>query len=249
MRLILFVALATVITLTSPAWGAKLQGKVVVSKGLVESLAEQEREEADAQRAYYWNEPNGMIPVRPPAVRPNSDLAMVLVKEGAAAPTPDELTTVKVRAASLERNVVVTRPGSTIRFRNVGPFDHELYSPGMPGFKPERQSRDAFRPIEFAKEGIFEVRCQLQPHFRGYVVVTNATTVVPMRKDGTFSIDELEPGKYTIKVFHRGSWIHEQKFEVAEDKREVQVEVKLASPGAASSPPAGAAEKDAKPEG
>ena len=111
---------------------------------------------------------------------------MVLTREGAKPPGPSDVETVKVHAGGLKRNVLVTRPGSTIKFKNVDPFEHSLYSPTYSVFKPEHQANGAVRTMEFTEEGIFEIRCKLVPSFRAYVVVSKATIVVPMNADGTF---------------------------------------------------------------
>jgi hypothetical protein len=51
------------------------------------------------------------------------------------------------------------------------------------------------------------------------------------------------PGKYSIRVFHNGAWLKDQKFEIASERGDVPVEVKLEAPGAA-----GAGAKPTQPE-
>jgi plastocyanin len=204
MRVMAIVAFAIVLSAATMAEAARVTGKIVISPELLESITALERKTAESGRAYYWNEPNGIAPVRPPQIDPSSDIAVVVTKEGAPSPGPDELSTVKVRAGSMEPRVITTRPGSTIRFRNVDPLDHELYSPNLPNFRPEHQSNGAFRPIEFSEEGIFEIKCKLFSHFKAYVVVTKSTFIVPVQKDGSFSLSDLQDGKYILKVFHEG---------------------------------------------
>lgn len=209
-------------------WSATLKGKISVNNTLRAELDKADKKETDSR--CYWNEPNGITSVVPPNIDPATDIAVVLTREGAEAPKPDDLATVIVRAADLERKVLVTRPGSTIRFRNEGPFDHELYSIGLDSFRPEKQSSGAFRPIEFAKEGDYEVRCKLMPHFKAYVVVTSATAIVEVARDGTFTVDNLVPGKYVFKIFYSGEWIKHESFEVKDDtKREVSLQIELSA--------------------
>jgi len=210
------------------AHATKVNGKIVVTQKLRESLAD--AESRDPRTSGYWNEPNGLRQVDPPMVDPSKDLGVIIMKEGATAPAADEVTTVEVKAGSLARNVVVVRPGSRIKFLNVDPFDHSLYSPGMDGFGPEQQSRKAFRPIDFKAEGIHEIRCKLLTHFKGWVVVTPATMVLEVKESGEFTLEEMEPGKYTVKVFLAGRWFHEQSFEVTGKEKEQLIEVKLDAP-------------------
>jgi hypothetical protein len=236
-RFAVITAVMSATLVATPALATKLVGKIIVTKEFRESLKEGDKPAAGSRLEGYWNQPNGIIPVQPPRVDPSRDLGVVIFKEGAKPPGPDKLTTVKVRTGSMERNVIVTRPKSTLRLRSVDPFDHELYSPEVKGFIPERQAEGAFRPLELPKEGIYHIRCKLMPHFNAYVVVTNATYVVEVDRKGKFKLDELEPGDYTLKVFHGGKWVHEQKFEVTDEKKkkEVELEVKLSGKAAPKS--------------
>lgn len=228
MRAAAIVAGVIIYLAAFPAQATKLSGKVIVTPELKEEISKLERKQAESNRTYYWNEPNGIIPVRSLRINPATDIALVIFQEGALEPKPDELFTVKVHAGAMERKVVVTRPGSTVRFRNVDPFDHELYSPKIAGFKPERQSNGAFRPIQFTQEGVFEVRCKLMPHFKAHVVVTKATFIPEVEANGAFLLSDFKPGAYTVKVFYNGKWIHKQSFKIA-NQREVKLEVKLSS--------------------
>lgn len=221
-----------------------LSGKIIVTTKFLDSLEAAQKDQDNTAKAYYWNEPNGISPVRPPRVNPNEDLGVVLLRKGDSANTPEKLTTVKVRAGGLEPGVLITRPGSTVRFRSVDPFEHELYVSGMESFKPELQSKGQFRHIEFANEGIFEVRCKTMPHFRAYIVVVNAGQFVNVKPDGEFSSENLEPGEYELKVFHGGSWIHTQTVSIPEgSKKDVKVDVSLES-GASSEQASAEAKKE-----
>ncbi len=239
-----FLALAVCLG-AGPAAATKVTGKIVVTKEFREALERAAKKQEEGKTVSYWNEPNGLLPVEPPQVDPSADLGVVLFQDGAPAPGPDDVATVSVRAARLEKNVVVVRPGSTLRFNNVDPFDHELFSPTVEAFKPERQAKGAFRPIEFKAEGTYEVRCKMMPHFLGWVVAVPATLVLELDKTGGFKFDDLAPGKYTIKIFHGGSWVHEEAF-VVEDRREQAFEFKLTADKApAAGKPAGEADTKA----
>jgi plastocyanin len=245
-----FLALAVCLG-SSPALATKVTGKIVVTREFREALdSAAKKNEEGPQAASYWNEPNGLLPVEPPRVDPAADLGVVLFQEGAPAPAPDSVATVPVRAARLEKSVVVVRPGSTLRFNNVDPFDHELYSPTVEAFKPERQAKGAFRPIEFKAEGTYEVRCKMMPHFLGWVVAVPATLVLALNKAGEFALEDLAPGKYTIRIFHGGAWVHEESF-VVEDKREQEFEFKLTAgkDAQAASKPEGGADAKAAADG
>ena len=248
-RFLIPAALALSLAVGARAEAAKVVGKITVTDQFRRELVDQEVKSPVAVKPGYWNEPNAIRNIEPPFVLPSSDLGVVLIREGAPAPKPDEPVEVDVRAGGLAKNVVVVRPGTAIKFRSVDPFDHELYVPALDDFKAEKQSRGSFRTIEFAREGVYEVRCQLTPHFQGWIVVTNATFVLPADAGGSFSMDGLAIGKYVLRVFFRGKWIHEQKFEIVNERGDFPVEVKIDKASAPGKPPAApskAAEEPAK---
>ena len=250
-RFLIPAALALSLAVGAQAEAAKVVGKLTVTDKFRRALADEDAKAPVATKPGYWNEPNAVRDVEPPFVVPSSDLGIVLIRDGAPPPKPDEPTEVDVRAGGLGKNVVVVRPGTAVKFRSVDPFDHSLYVPALDDFKPEKQSRGAFRTIEFAREGVYEVRCQLVPHFRGWIVVTAATFVLKADASGGFSMDGLAVGDYTLRVFFRGKWILEQKFKIENERGDFPVEVKIdkAAVGAAPAAPTKAEEPAKKPAG
>jgi hypothetical protein len=238
-RFLILAAVALSVALAGRAEAAKVVGKVVVTEQFRRALADAELKSQAGAKSGYWNEPNAVRDIDPPAVAPDADLGIALILEGAPAPKAGEPVEANIRAGNLEKRVIIVRPGTNVKFRSIDPFDHELYVPNMDWFPPEKQSRGAFRMIEFAKEGIFEVRCRLMPHMKAWIVVTPATYILSADANGSFSVDGLQPGKYTIRVFHNGAWLADQKLEIANERGDVPVEVKLDVPSAA--PPAAAA--------
>lgn len=232
-RFLVLAAAALVLASPGRAGAAKVVGRVVVSESFRRQLADAESKGPALVKGGYWNEPNAVRDVEPPYVSPATDLGIALSLEGAPAPKADPPTEVNVRAGAMEKRVIVVRPGTNVKFKVLDPIDHELYVPGVDWFRPERQSRGSFRLIEFAKEGVFEVRCRLVPHLRAWVVVAPATHVLPADAGGAFSLDGLVPGKYVLRVFHGGAWVKEHKFEIASERGDVPVEVKLEAAGAA----------------
>jgi hypothetical protein len=219
----MMVGIALLMTLM-PAHAAKFSGRVVVTGEFRESLDQNETNGKKGTTEYYWKLPNGIIPELPPRIHLSKDLAVLLFKKDDAPPKPDEVKTVKVFAGGLEKSVVVTRPGSTIKFQNDSSFTHELFAEGVQAFKPELQSTTSVRAIEFPEEGVFEIRCRLMPNFSAHVVVTSGIDL-ELKNDGSIAMD-LDQGQYTLKVFHAGGWVYKHSFSV-EGGRMDPLEIKL----------------------
>lgn len=237
MRISASCAGVAIILFLSPAQATKVTAKITVSKEYIDALDAAESSRSAGNKDCYWKLPNSIIPVALPSVEFGDDAAVVLFKDDGEPVKPNEVETVKVHAGQLETNVVVTKPGSTLKFLNVSPYNQELFSPELSAMKPEIQSTNSFRAIEFPAEGVFQIRSKMYPHFSAYVVVTQGTKI-SLKPDDTLS-EELEPGKYTLKVFHNGKWVHKQSFAV-EGGRMDPVTVKLMPGGeeAASAAPA-----------
>jgi hypothetical protein len=208
------------------ALATKLTGTLAVTDKFVEKVDALKKKRAKKITRGYWNEPNPLKQIAPPKVDLSSDFGVVLFKEGADKPKADPVKTVKVYTGSLEKNVTVIRPTSRIKFLMTDPYDHELYSPGKHDFKPQKQAQNSFRPVDFYSAGIFEVKCKLIPHLHGWIVVVPATYVLEVKKNGNFELNDLDSGKYKIKVFFDGNWIYEKKFNI-EREREVKIDIKL----------------------
>ena len=52
--------------------------------------------------------------------------------------------------------------------------------------------------------GIVEIRCEQHPWTRGYIAVFDHPYFAVTEDDGSFKIDSLPPGKYTVNVWHEG---------------------------------------------
>jgi plastocyanin len=237
MRFMVNVVGLAALLLATPAHATKMSGKVTIGRAYFEAMEKAENARDKGSKTFYWKLPNGIIPVRPPRIDFTGDIAVVLYRNDGSESKPDNVRTVGVETGKLSETVVVTRPGSTIKFTNESPYVHELYAPDHPDFKPEAQSKGAFRPIEFKTEGIYKIRCKRMPHFLGYVVVTGGRQLT-LKSDGTFA-EEIEPGGYSLKVFHDGAWVHEQSF-TAEGKHMDPITVALVAKksveGAAEAP-------------
>ncbi|MBN2670864.1 MAG: hypothetical protein JXX29_04295 [Deltaproteobacteria bacterium] len=241
-KVLMVLMIPLVVGFSASAAATTLSGKISVSKKFMEQLDAARKETEKAQVRGYWNEPNGIRPVAPVRFDLSSDIGVAIYMDGAKDPKPDPVLSLNVLTGSLEKNVVVIRPQSRIKFIMKSPFDHELYAPGKHDFKPQKQGNNSFRPIDFYSAGVFEVKCKLFPHFQGWVVATPATHVPEVNKSGAFTVEDMEEGKYTLKVFFRGKWIVEKKFEVSGKKQEIAVTLNDVSGKAESS------EKDEKEE-
>ena len=101
---------------------------------------------------------------------------------------------------------LVVAPGQQIQFENQDPFSHKLYVVGADskGFAPTETGTAKSRTWTPPGPGKYEIRDQLAPSVRSWIVVEPHLVNVgyPDRR-GDFQID-LEPGAYTLRGYFNG---------------------------------------------
>jgi hypothetical protein len=111
---------------------------------------------------------------------------------------------------ALDPRVQATVVGSTVNVFNDDKTLHNLVFINA-------ASGDTLTKMPFFNEGqvvasekitktsdIIEVRCKQHPWTRAYIAVFDHPYFAVTEKDGSFRIDSLPPGKYTVNVWHEG---------------------------------------------
>ncbi|MBL4846205.1 MAG: methylamine utilization protein [Planctomycetes bacterium] len=97
--------------------------------------------------------------------------------------------------------VVPILVGTTVRFHNSDPFEHNVLSP-KPKFDLGKWSQGKHRDRVFKKTGPVTLLCNLHPEMIGYVVVCDTPYFAITNKKGKFKIKGVPPGTYTITTWH-----------------------------------------------
>jgi len=100
---------------------------------------------------------------------------------------------------------VVVAPGTRLHFENRDPFPHRLYAVGQTSFPPGDMVAMAARDWTAPAPGKYELRDELSPSVRSWVVVEpHAAAVAYPSTQGVFSFSQLAPGEYVIKAYFTG---------------------------------------------
>jgi len=126
------------------------------------------------------------------------------VRGPGAARTP---ATVVMDQVSLrfQPSVVAVPAGSTVQFLNSDPIMHNVFSPRSRGADfdlgtyPARESR----PYTFSRPGAFLLLCHVHPEMAGWVIVLEGHEFATTDESGAFSIPDVQPGQYELRVWHR----------------------------------------------
>lgn len=103
-------------------------------------------------------------------------------------------------------HVVIVLKGTTVDFLNSDPVAHNVYWPSLSGNKAKAHNMTILSPnqkksYEFDDVGVAELLCNLHPEMIGYVVVVPTPYYAVTDKDGSFTIKDVPPGTYTLKVW------------------------------------------------
>ncbi|MGK4001665.1 hypothetical protein WMF31_03495 [Sorangium sp. So ce1036] len=99
---------------------------------------------------------------------------------------------------------LVIAEGQQIQFENQDPFPHRLYEVGNKGLPPADIAAAKTRAWTPPGPGKYEIRDQLSPSVRSWIVVEPRTVAVGYPdRHGNFAV-ELEEGKYTLQGYFNG---------------------------------------------
>ena len=102
--------------------------------------------------------------------------------------------------------VVVVPLGSTVRFLNHDPFDHNVFSASdVNPFDLGQYGRGEARAWTFGGPGLTRVFCNVHPRMVMFVEVMAGRYFAQPDADGSFEIADVPPGRYLLHVWHERS--------------------------------------------
>ena len=136
---------------------------------------------------------------------PDLSDAVVYLEAPAAVTTAARPVTVEIAITdkTYAPHVVVVPLGSTVRFPNHDPFNHNVFSVSEPNsFDLGLYGRGEAKSYAFAHPGLVRVYCNVHPRMVAYVLVMENRYYAQPGSDGSFAIDNLPAGRYRLHVWH-----------------------------------------------
>jgi len=110
-------------------------------------------------------------------------------------------------------HVVVAFSGKKVKIANSDDFGHNVHTRPVinngtnVSISPEKSSLTQFEDAER-----IAVRCDIHPSMSAWIIVSEHPYAVVSAPDGSFKMDKVPPGKYTLNIWHE--MLGEQKKEV-----------------------------------
>ena len=134
-----------------------------------------------------------------------SDLgAAVVYFEGGEAGRPVTVD-IAINDKEYVPRVVVVPVGSTVRFVNHDPFDHNVFSAAEPAFDLGQYGRGETREWTFTSPGLVRVFCNVHPRMVAFVQVIAGRYFTQPSGDGSFAIAGVPAGRWVVHAWHERS--------------------------------------------
>jgi hypothetical protein len=118
---------------------------------------------------------------------------------------PEKPILVRVGGGRSTPVTIVVPPGTKLIFKNTDPFKHRLYGVKLPQFSANDTLKGATREWTVPKAGVFEIRDELAPSLRMWVVGDpNVAGIAYPSMSGEFRLKVPTSGEYEIQPFFAG---------------------------------------------
>jgi len=133
-----------------------------------------------------------------------SDAVIYLEAPGTAAAAAKPVTVeIAITDKAYAPHVVVVPLGSTVRFPNHDPFNHNVFSVSEPNsFDLGLYGRGEAKGHTFDHPGLVRVYCNVHPRMVAYVLVMENRYYAQPGNDGSFTIADVPAGRYRLHVWH-----------------------------------------------
>ena len=182
-----------------------LKGRISGHEKLIPDVyAEAAKPEA---RRWTWREPSPSVAAqfRVLSANPSRDICVAATRSDNQA--AGEAIRMTVTGGRVFPTTIVVAPGTQLAFKNFDPFKHRVYilsGTGQPVLAAEDLQANAVRSWSAPGPGKFEVRDELFPSVRTFVIVDpQVAKIAYPGRDGAFGFD-LPSGDYVLKAFFNG---------------------------------------------
>ena len=155
--------------------------------------------------------------------RHSGDVVVFLERAGMReSPPPEKHVVMDQKNLIFIPHILPIQKGTTVDFPNSDQVRHNVFSPRgeVTQFNLGTYAVGVSKSVTFDKIGEILLLCNVHAEMSAYIVVLQTPFFTTTDRDGTFSIEGIPPGLYTLKTWH-------------EKRRPVSQEVEISTGGTA----------------
>jgi len=129
---------------------------------------------------------------------------------GKTFPAPEKREVMDQKGLTFQPHILVIQVGQTVDFLNSDNVQHNVFWPSMSGDKKLGHNMGTWpkgekRPYKFEHEGVAPLLCNVHPEMSGYIVVSPTPYYAETDASGSYKIDNVPDGDYTLTAWHEGA--------------------------------------------
>jgi plastocyanin len=147
---------------------------------------------------------SGQVVVTEAGGRVATDIASAVVYlEGRGFRGPAPIVEMATDGRQFRPRVLIVPVGTTVQFRNLDPFNHNVFSLSEPNaFDLGLYGRGETRTHRFTRPGVVRVYCNIHPRMSAFILVRDNPWYTQPGADGAWQIADVPPGRYVLHVWH-----------------------------------------------
>lgn len=209
------------------AWAAPVKGRVSGVEKLMNPVWNEAKEVSS--RRFTFREPSPTVRADHRQLFAYAPKEVCIAAIGTAKPPPtNRPTVVTVGGGRTTPVTIVVAPGTRLKFENRDPFPHRLYMVGESSFAAADQPAMASREWTAQAPGTYEIRDELAPSVRAWVVVEEGVyAFTHPGQNNVFEFSDLPAGSFTLKAFFSGEEVARSEIQVGSGALDLREPMKL----------------------
>ncbi|HVS19761.1 MAG TPA: carboxypeptidase regulatory-like domain-containing protein [Planctomycetota bacterium] len=153
---------------------------------------------------------------------------VVIEVEGAQAEVGDDPYVMDQEGCRYEPHVLVVPAGATVEYRNSDSVGHNVHTYARRNDSMNKTvAANGGETQVYAKTDQIEVKCDIHPWMRAWVVVSDASLFAVSGSDGSFELPGLPPGEHKVSCWHEELGKASGKIVVGEDGSIAELDLAL----------------------
>jgi len=141
---------------------------------------------------------------------------------GKTFPAPTQHVTMDQKGLMFVPHIVAIQQGTTVEFLNSDSVAHNVFWPSISGNKKLSHNLGTWpqgqrQSYKFDTAGIVPLFCNVHPDMAGYLIVSPTPYFATTDKTGTYKIENLPDGDYTVTAWNEGAKSKSNPVKVAGD--------------------------------